>query len=155
MEEFEERLRGLENMEYQPSVVNIDGNESDSGNSTDLWMEKYRPKVYVDLLSEETVNRTLLHWLKLWDKAVFNREVKIKPPKIEEVTKNKWSGNQGRFDNNKKTDKFQGKKYKNNDGELKEELDSFGRPMQKIVLISGPPGLGKTTLAHVVAKHAG
>ena len=134
----------------------IESKENDCKKQTDSWMEMYRPKVYLDLLSEETVNRTLLHWLKLWDKAVFNREVKIKPPKVEEfVGKNKWSGNNpGRFDANKKFDnKFRGKKA--NDGELKEELDSSGRPLQKIVLISGPPGLGKTTLAHVVARHSG
>ena len=36
-----------------------------------------------------------------------------------------------------------------------EELDSHGRPLQRIALLHGPPGLGKTTLAHVVASHAG
>ena len=34
-------------------------------------------------------------------------------------------------------------------------LDENGVPRTKVVLLCGPPGLGKTTLAHLVAKHAG
>ena len=135
-----------------------------AGESTDLWMEKYRPRNYLDLLSEESVNRTLLHWLKLWDKVVFNKEVKIKAPKKEEPIRPKWAANPGsgsgfgsnsQFDKNKKFEnKFPSTK-KNAEGEMKEEFDSLGRPLQRVVLISGCPGLGKTTLAHVVARHAG
>lgn len=46
------------------------------GEST-LWVEKYRPKKYLDLLSDETTNRSLLSWLKMWDKVVFNKYVHL------------------------------------------------------------------------------
>ncbi|ONH68087.1 Chromosome transmission fidelity protein 18 [Cyberlindnera fabianii] len=34
-------------------------------------------------------------------------------------------------------------------------MDPFGRPERKVLLINGPPGLGKTTVSHVIAKQAG
>jgi chromosome transmission fidelity protein 18 len=36
-----------------------------------------------------------------------------------------------------------------------QNIDPFQRPLHKILMIHGPPGLGKTTLAHVAAKIAG
>lgn len=38
---------------------------------------------------------------------------------------------------------------------LNTNVDEMGRPMQKVALLCGPPGLGKTTLAHTIARHAG
>lgn len=38
-----------------------------------LWVEKYKPRKYIDLLSDEATNRSLLYWLKMWDKIVFGR----------------------------------------------------------------------------------
>lgn len=40
-------------------------------------------------------------------------------------------------------------------GNFNANRDELGRPVQKIILIAGSPGLGKTTLAHVIAKQAG
>lgn len=44
---------------------------------------------------------------------------------------------------------------KGRQNDLKTEIDSYGRPIQKIAVLCGPPGLGKTTLAHTIARHAG
>jgi len=33
--------------------------------------------------------------------------------------------------------------------------DPLGRPQEKILMLCGPPGLGKTTMAHVLASQAG
>lgn len=38
-----------------------------------LWVDKYRPQGYFDLLSDESTNRSLLTWLKMWDKVVFHK----------------------------------------------------------------------------------
>ncbi|XP_058819117.1 chromosome transmission fidelity protein 18 homolog [Topomyia yanbarensis] len=112
---------------------------------TDLWVEKYRPNRYVDLLSDETTNRSLLQWLKLWDKVVFGREPK---QKTDSKQLNSFNKKTGRFESNG------GWKRKNRSA-LNTDLDEHGRPMQKVALLCGPPGLGKTTLAHTIARHAG
>jgi len=110
-----------------------DNNDGDDSAQTELWVEKFRPRSYIDLLSDDGTNRVLLMWLKLWDKLVFNKERKVKPKEEEEVNKFKVS----------------------NLPDVEEELDSDNRPKQRIALLHGPPGLGKTTLAHIVARHAG
>ncbi len=32
-----------------------------------LWVDKYAPRSYADLLSSDTINRDVLRWIKLWD----------------------------------------------------------------------------------------
>lgn len=37
-------------------------------------MDKYRPRVFLDLLSDEKINLEVLKWLKQWDGIVFGRD---------------------------------------------------------------------------------
>ncbi|KAI9015677.1 P-loop containing nucleoside triphosphate hydrolase protein [Phycomyces nitens] len=107
----------------------------------DLWVEKYRPKGFLDLLGDQRVNREVLSWVKQWDFCVFNRMPPEESQRDKVIKKYKTTfGNLPRF----------GNKYEN-----EKPKDSLLRPERKIMLISGPPGFGKTTLAHVIARHAG
>ncbi|XP_065588837.1 chromosome transmission fidelity protein 18 homolog isoform X1 [Cyrtonyx montezumae] len=113
-----------------------------------LWVDKFAPRRYVELLSDDYTNRCLLKWLKLWDTVVFGREKPVKktkpsaeahPPfRQPKEQQNKW-----------KT------KVQLTEEILEAELDQHKRPKYKVALLCGPPGLGKTTLAHVIARHAG
>ncbi|XP_022092575.1 chromosome transmission fidelity protein 18 homolog isoform X2 [Acanthaster planci] len=112
--------------------------------SSALWVDQYAPRRYTDLLSDDGINRNLLYWLKLWDYLVFGKEKKQrKKPQQQQQQKQAEAKNFKQFKN-----KFQQE-------EPQEELDENNRPVHKIALLCGPPGLGKTTLAHIIARHAG
>lgn len=104
----------------------------------ELWVDKYSPKNFLELLSDERINRDVLHWLKNWDPCVFGRD----PPKPKQPPSSYSS---------KKYGKQEYKTFVN----PCHEMGSDGRPKHKVLLIAGPPGYGKTTLAHILAKHCG
>ncbi|XP_034666321.1 chromosome transmission fidelity protein 18 homolog [Drosophila subobscura] len=119
-----------------------------------LWVDKYKPRKYIDLLSDEMTNRSLLYWLKMWDKVVFGKPFQSKQER-EAVT---GGGDAPLNSFNKRTGKFEsngGWRQRKTRQALNTNVDAMGRPMQKVALLCGPPGLGKTTLAHTIARHAG
>ncbi|XP_033820967.1 chromosome transmission fidelity protein 18 homolog [Periophthalmus magnuspinnatus] len=116
-----------------------------------LWVDRFSPRHYTELLSDDFTNRCLLKWLKSWDTVVFGRERKARPVHSQQTSKQiSFKPNQP----NQNANRFKSK-VEMTEELLEAELDQYKRPKFKVALLSGPPGLGKTTLAHVIAKHAG
>ncbi|OMJ29698.1 Chromosome transmission fidelity protein 18-like protein [Smittium culicis] len=121
---------------------NQDINKIKDKKSGMLWVDKYKPKSFIDLVGNDNVNRTVYQWVKNWDKCVFGTGRNAFKSAISS------SSNETKSKNT-----FQARKAF--DGSLPDQNDKWGRPIKKILLISGPPGVGKTTIANIAALHAG
>ena len=97
-----------------------------------LWVDKHAPSSFANLLSDERTNREVLRALREWDPYVFNRD----PPPRPKFAR---SNNDEEDDNDNK----------------KDPKDKRPDEKRRVILLSGPPGVGKSTLAHIVTKHCG
>ncbi|KAK2971059.1 hypothetical protein RJ640_003251 [Escallonia rubra] len=139
-----------------------------------LWVDKYAPSSFMELLSDEQTNREVLLWLKQWDSCVFGSEIKSTTDDVlsslrihSSVAQHQKFSSRSYFGRNREPSlsKANFKVYDNvnqQNSHLKRMQDLLnkkhkvsGPPEQKILLLCGPPGLGKTTLAHVAARHCG
>ncbi|XP_047975329.1 chromosome transmission fidelity protein 18 homolog [Salvia hispanica] len=139
-----------------------------------LWVEKYAPSSFTELLSDEKTNREVLLWLKQWDSCVFGSEIKSTTDDVLTSLRRHSTGSHHlkqssrSFSRNNRETRFN-KDMMKADMELDKENNtspgiqemwdkknkSSGPPEQKVLLLCGSPGLGKTTLAHVAASHCG
>ncbi|KAL5781478.1 hypothetical protein ACOSP7_006507 [Xanthoceras sorbifolium] len=139
-----------------------------------LWVDKYAPYSFTELLSDEQTNREVLLWLKQWDSRVFGSEIRSTSDEVLSALRRHSSIAQHQKSNDSNIPRNnRGHKWSNGNFRLANNLENehsnskgiqdlwnkktrlIGPPEQKILLLCGPPGLGKTTLAHVAAKHCG
>ncbi|KAI7952886.1 hypothetical protein MJO29_008517 [Puccinia striiformis f. sp. tritici] len=127
-----------------PSTTKIDKNSS--GRPQSLWTDRYRPVKFIDLIGDERTFRNAMSWLKTWDRCVFKKAETNKRKRMNSNNNNNSHKVQGQW--NSTTNSFT---------EVGTGVDSdpYGRPQEKVLLLAGKPGLGKTTMAEVLAIQAG
>nr|XP_025678795.1 uncharacterized protein LOC112778717 [Arachis hypogaea] len=106
-----------------------------------LWVEKYAPKSFTELLSDEQTNREVLLWLKQWDSAVFGSEIRIAQTqrpfnsKFSRTNRGaKWSS--GRYKNSRSMD--EGSNSQGIEDILNTRTTNVGPPEQKAQPVNVP-----------------
>lgn len=91
---------------------------------TKSFVDKYKARSYVDLISDERANREVLNWLRQYKEAPLIQKVK------------------------------ESKKKRKNKKQIAAEVaaeDGKGIKSSHILILTGPPGCGKSTLVQIVA----
>lgn len=73
-------------MFYSPQISHASLNSTEADDS--LWVDRYRPKTFTDLMGNDRVAREAMEWLKQWDKCVFGKSSKGKKRKRDDEEEN-------------------------------------------------------------------
>ena len=148
-----------------------------------LWVTKYAPRCFTDLISDEVsnvacshpndislqrVNRQVLEWVKSWDVVVFgSTEFKSRmaaaAKAAQERAQARRGGRGGGRGGATGSSTTSPEKTPTRAAFVSARGGKAGagvqgtdrRPEKRILLLHGPPGAGKTTLAHIIAVQAG
>lgn len=142
--------------------------------NNELWVNKYQPTCFTELISESKGNRIILQWLKQWDGCVFHKSHKsdINPifsspssskKSLSKKTKSKIENSPQSSSTDNKYANYKcyycnQKGHTSNNCPFKynySETPKDGKPQHPLLLLSGSPGIGKTTLINILANHCG